>query len=318
MRRKNTLLLFLCLFSLWAVAQEKKPVKIACVGNSITYGSGIKNQFQNSYPGLLSQLLGEGYDVRNFGVSGRVLLNKGDRPYMHEQKFRDLLKFEPDIVTIKLGTNDSKPWNWRYGKDFKKDLTEMLDILQELPSKPKVYLCLPVPAAKSNFGINDSVITNGIIPVIRSVAKKRHLPVVDLYTVNPQPLLNAVQTDALPRRQAHCLQGFLVTAAERRRIGDNHCISSPRPPGGFLRPHSARAPRPSRRFLGPFPCIIPGHSLPDVRARQLPARNQTVRFCKRPDFLPVRFFPSVSHKRKFHRPALSVNHRLNCISAAII
>ena len=80
--------------------------------------------------------MGEGYDVRNFGISARVLLNKGDHPYMHEQKFRDLLAFQPDIVTIKLGTNDSKPWNWRYGKDFKKDLTEMLDILQELPSKP--------------------------------------------------------------------------------------------------------------------------------------------------------------------------------------
>ena len=188
MRRKSILLLLLCLFSLWAVAQEKKLVKIACVGNSITYGSGIKNQFQNSYPGLLSQLLGEGYDVRNFGISGRVLLNKGDRPYMHEQKFRDFLAFQPDIVTIKLGTNDSKPWNWRYGKDFKKDLTEMLDILQDLPSKPKIYLCLPVPAVNSNFGINDSVITNGIIPVIHSVAKKRHLPVIDLYTVlKPHP-----------------------------------------------------------------------------------------------------------------------------------
>ena len=137
---------------------------------------------------MLSQLLGEGYDVRNFGISARVLLNKGDHPYMHEQKFRDLLAFQPDIVTIKLGTNDSKPWNWRYGKDFKKDLTEMLDILQELPSKPKIYLCLPVPAVKRNFGINDSVITNGIIPVIRSVAKKRHLPVVDLYALlKPYP-----------------------------------------------------------------------------------------------------------------------------------
>lgn len=188
MKRKSTLLLLLCLFSLWAVAQEKKPVKIACVGNSITYGSGIKNQFQNSYPGLLSQLLGEGYDVRNFGISARVMLNKGDHPYMHEQKFRDLLAFQPDIVTIKLGTNDSKPWNWRYGKDFKKDLTEMLDRLQELPSKPKIYLCLPVPAVNRNFGINDSVITNGIIPVIRSVAKKRHLPVVDLYALlKPHP-----------------------------------------------------------------------------------------------------------------------------------
>ena len=188
MRRKSVLLLWLCLFSLWTVAQERKIVKIACVGNSITYGSGIKNQFQNSYPGLLSQLLGEGYDVRNFGISGRVLLNKGDRPYMHEQKFRDLLAFQPDIVTIKLGTNDSKPWNWCYGKDFKKDLTEMLDMLQDLPSKPKIYLCLPVPAVNSNFGINDSVITNGIIPVIRSVAKKRHLPVIDLYAVlKPHP-----------------------------------------------------------------------------------------------------------------------------------
>lgn len=122
---------------------REKIVKIACVGNSITYGSGIKNQFQNSYPGLLSQLLGEGYDVRNFGISGRVLLNKGDRPYMHEQKFRDLLAFQPDIVTIKLGTNDSKPWNWRYGKDFKKDLTEMLDMLQDLPSNPRyIFACL--------------------------------------------------------------------------------------------------------------------------------------------------------------------------------
>ena len=188
MNKKNTLLLFLCLFCLWAVAQEKKPVKIACVGNSITYGSGIKNQFQNSYPGLLSQLLGEGYDVRNFGISARVMLNKGDHPYMHEQKFRDLLAFQPDIVTIKLGTNDSKPWNWHYGKDFGKDLTEMLDILQDLPSKPKIYLCFPVPAVKRNFGINDSVITNGIIPVIRRVAKKRHLPVVDLYALlKPHP-----------------------------------------------------------------------------------------------------------------------------------
>ena len=118
MKKKNTLLLFLCLFSLWAVAQEKKPVKIACVGNSITYGSGIKNQFQNSYPGLLSQLLGEGYDVRNFGISARVLLNKGDHPYMNEKAYQDALAFNPNIVVIKLGTNDSKSFNWKYKADF--------------------------------------------------------------------------------------------------------------------------------------------------------------------------------------------------------
>lgn len=141
------LLCFPCI-SMWCEegkTQEQNVVKIACVGNSITFGAGIKNHFQNSYPGILSQWLGEGYDVRNFGLSGRVLLNKGDYPYMYEQKFRELLAFEPDVVTIKLGTNDSKPWNWCFGKDFKKDLTEMLDILEQLPSKPKVYLCFPIP-----------------------------------------------------------------------------------------------------------------------------------------------------------------------------
>ena len=140
MKKRNILLICLCLISLCVAAQEKKPVKIACVGNSITYGWGIKNRFQNSYPGMLSQFMGKEYDVRNFGISGRVLLNKGDRPYMHEPLFFDLLKFEPDIVTIKLGTNDSKPWNWCYGKEFKTDLNEMLDKLEALPSKPKVYL----------------------------------------------------------------------------------------------------------------------------------------------------------------------------------
>lgn len=188
MKKRSVILLVLCLFCLWSVAQDKKTVKIACVGNSITFGAGIKNRFQNSYPGLLSQLLGEEYDVRNFGISARTLLNKGDHPYMHEPQFRELQAFLPDIITIKLGTNDSKPHNWQYGKDFGKDLNEMLDILQSLPSKPKIYLCLPVPVVNLNSSINDSTVKNAIIPVIRSVAKKRSLPIIDLYSLlKPYP-----------------------------------------------------------------------------------------------------------------------------------
>lgn len=168
--------------------REKGPVRIACVGNSITYGAGIRNNFQNSYPGILSQWLGEGYDVRNFGISARTLLNKGDYPYMHEPKFRELRTFEPDIVTIKLGTNDSKPWNWRHGKEFTKDLTEMLDILAQLPSRPKIYLCLPIPVTDNRYGIRDSIVANEIVPAIRRVAKKRHLPLIDLYAaMKPYP-----------------------------------------------------------------------------------------------------------------------------------
>lgn len=182
---KNTicLLVVLCFSCLLATAQQKETIKVACIGNSITYGAGIKNPFQNSYPGLLSQMLGEGYNVRNFGVSARTMLKKGDYPYMNEQRFRDVQNFQPDIVTIKLGTNDSKPWNWKYGKDFSRDLSEMIQILQSLPSHPKIYLCLPVAVAESRYGINDSTVLSGVIPAIQSVAKQKHLSIIDLHKV---------------------------------------------------------------------------------------------------------------------------------------
>ena len=83
---------------------------------------------------------------------------------------------------LKLGTNDSKPENWRFGADFEADLLAMVDTLQALPAHPVVYLATPIPAFKPTWNINDSVIVNAIVPVIRSVARKRHCKVIDLHT----------------------------------------------------------------------------------------------------------------------------------------
>src|SRR5690606_25963367 len=88
----------------WATVGD--PIKIACVGNSITYGSGIVDREHNAYPAQLRAMLGEGYEVRNFGVGGATLLNKGDKPYRKTEAYADALRFKPDIVFIKLGTND--------------------------------------------------------------------------------------------------------------------------------------------------------------------------------------------------------------------
>ena len=63
-------------------AQDKKAVKVACIGNSVTYGYGHANAAATSYPSQLQQLLGEEYEVRNFGHSGATLLSKGHRPYI--------------------------------------------------------------------------------------------------------------------------------------------------------------------------------------------------------------------------------------------
>jgi Lysophospholipase L1 and related esterases len=171
--------IYFIVVSLWIAisvsAQNQEAVRVACVGNSITYGAGLQKRFQNSYPGVLQQMLGKGYDVRNYGISARTLLNKGDYPYMKENAYKEALAFLPNIVTIKLGTNDSKPHNWIYGKEFKNDLQELVLSFKNLPSKPKIYLCLPVPPTKVQWGINDSTIVESIIPIIKSVAKNTKL-----------------------------------------------------------------------------------------------------------------------------------------------
>ena len=135
-------------------ARAAEPIKVACVGDSITQGAGAKSG--QSYPSQLQALLGDGYQVGNFGVSGRTLLKKGDFPYWKEKKYQAALAMEPAIVIIMLGTNDTKPQNWKHEAEFDADYRELVKSFQSLKSKPKVFVCRPVPVpGKGNFGINE-------------------------------------------------------------------------------------------------------------------------------------------------------------------
>jgi lysophospholipase L1-like esterase len=155
---------------------------VACIGNSTTDGHGIDMSGMRGYPSQLQRLLGDNYVVKNYGRSARTMLQKGDNPYMKERAWRDALAFKPNVVVIKLGTNDSKPENWKYGKEFEQDLRTMLSELKKV-SNPRILLCTPVPAYKPSWNINDSVIVNEIIPIINKVAKKERLEVIDLHTL---------------------------------------------------------------------------------------------------------------------------------------
>ena len=159
----------------------EQALRVACIGNSITDGMGIDMSEVYGYPAVLQRLLGKNYNVKNFGVSARTLMNKGDLPYMKEQAWADAQAFLPNIVVIKLGTNDSKDYNWKHGADYGADLQKMVDTLRALPSKPQIYVCSPIPAARI-WGISDSVIVNGEIPAIKRVVKKNKLAYIDLHT----------------------------------------------------------------------------------------------------------------------------------------
>ncbi len=179
-RRFLLLSLFACL-SLPALADNAKT-KVACVGDSITAGVGTKKP-HNSYPDQLGRLLGEGYEVRNFGNSGSTMLDDGDKPYKKQKSFTDSVAFAADIYVIKLGTNDSKPQNWRKKEGFEPSTKSLIEAFLKANPKAKVYLCTPVPViGKGNFGINNEMVLGEIIPQIKKVAVELKLPVIDLYT----------------------------------------------------------------------------------------------------------------------------------------
>lgn len=166
--------------------------RVACIGNSITDGYGIDLSDVNGYPAQLQKILGSGYAVKNFGVSGRTMLNKGNRPYMNEKAWAEAKAFNPDIAVIKLGTNDSKPCNWdSHSKEFAKDMQQMIDELRALPAKPEIFLCCPIASSCTGKAdnmnlIRDSVVVADVIPAIKKVAKKNKLTVIDLHDVVKQ------------------------------------------------------------------------------------------------------------------------------------
>ena len=163
-------------------AKYPSAIKVACIGNSITFGSGIPDRPRDSYPAQLGRMLGDRWIVRNFGVSGRTMLKKGDFPYWNEEAWTEAKTFLPEVVIIKLGTNDSKPQNWKYAGEFYADSRAMVRELKELSSHPVIYLCKPVPAFGNRWGINDSIIVHGVIPAIEKLAKEENCRVIDLYS----------------------------------------------------------------------------------------------------------------------------------------
>ena len=141
--RKNLLMLLLVL-PLLAVAQEK--IKVACIGNSVTYGYGHKEPSKTSYPSQLQQMLGDKYEVRNFGHSGATLLSKGHRPYINLPEYKAALEFAPDIAVIHLGLNDTDPRNWpNYRDEFYNDYINIIEALREANPEVDVYVCQMTP-----------------------------------------------------------------------------------------------------------------------------------------------------------------------------
>lgn len=157
---------------------QVQPIRVACVGNSITEGAGNGD---STYPKVLQALLGSGYDVRNYGLGGRTLLKHGDYPYWREEKYGEVKDWDPQIVVIMLGTNDTKPQNWKYSAEFVPDFEAFVESFKNLPGHPRIWICKPVPVFKDNYGITQSIMTGQVIPDIKQIAKAEKIDIIDAY-----------------------------------------------------------------------------------------------------------------------------------------
>lgn len=159
------------------VGVEKEPefpIRVACIGDSITEGSG--------YPEELSRLLGENYTVSNFGMGGTTVSLDYEYAYMHEPAFEDAKEFQPHTVIIMLGTNDANSYVRERSSTFVDDYIRLVHAFEALASKPKVWIVKPPPIFNNGTGLSTTYFDSEIIPYIEEVASKTNLPIIDVYS----------------------------------------------------------------------------------------------------------------------------------------
>ena len=167
--------------------------KVACVGNSITYGYGIESwPDQTSYPHHLQGMLRENAPadtVENFGVSGLTVRKDDQASYWKGARFAPAIEFAADTVIIELGTNDSKAYtqwntpaqNAAVDSAITADFEALIDTFQ-VKSKPHIFICLAPYVNNVDWNILDTAVVNRVNPAILRAGLEKGVNVIDLHS----------------------------------------------------------------------------------------------------------------------------------------
>ena len=179
-------LLFIMSLFVYLSINAIETIKVACVGNSITYGIGVKDREKNSYPALLQRMLGDEYIVGSFGKPGATLLNRGHRPYTEQKEYNDALAFNADIIIIHLGVNDTDPRDWPdFRDDFIKDYISLIDSFKSVNSDARIIIAgiTPIWDRHPRFLSGTKVWQDEIRDKIHVVADICDVEFIDFYSV---------------------------------------------------------------------------------------------------------------------------------------
>ena len=185
-----------------AAGAEPFTVRVACIGDSITYGVGTDDRETESYPSRLQQLLGDGYEVGNFGKSGATLLRNGHRPYTEQPEFAEALSFVPDIAVIHLGVNDTDPRDWpNFRDEFVQDYLYLINSLRSVNENVRILIAeiTPITSDHRRFCSGTELWQREIRSAIRTVAEVADVQLVDFFTPlfpHPDLIPDAVHPDS--------------------------------------------------------------------------------------------------------------------------
>jgi len=194
-----SLILFIFVSLSFTAYSQLTQIRVACIGNSITQGS------TETWPHAAGVILGSHYNVINYGVGGTTMLKKGDLPYWNQTQFYQAQDFNPHIIFISLGTNDSKPQNWQYGSEFYNNYIDFVNTFRQNGRKPQIYVCFPPPAWVDNFGITNSIIRDSIIPLIDSVRRVENVLLINWYQL--MDTMSAYSDDGIHPIRAYGIMG---------------------------------------------------------------------------------------------------------------
>lgn len=152
---------------------KKEKMVVACVGDSITFGTGVGDPAAGSYPALLQQYLGPDYEVKNFGVPGATMTEKG-RCYRSYPEYQQSIDCKAKAYIIMLGTNDTGVWD---AKIYERDLTNLIRTYRKVEPDTQIYLMIPPDlfqqSGEEGF-VGRKIIQDEIGPIIVRAARRSH------------------------------------------------------------------------------------------------------------------------------------------------
>ena len=166
------------------------PLRVACVGGSLTFGRGLEDRRRECFPAVLAELLdaqgeerglGSGrFVVKNFGYSGATAARDSNEPYWKTASFTAATRFRPHVTLIMLGTNDAQFANAEARKTLATDLADMIEHYRNVVTPiGTVMIAQPPPAFPPVPEIDFAALVNVVRPTIQRVAQEKNAPLVD-------------------------------------------------------------------------------------------------------------------------------------------